>query len=112
MLISVLSCDRNHIGEVEMSDHGKERLEVFDKSGTVVGIANRAVVHGNPSRIHRVVHVLLFNNKGQLLLQKRAKTKDVAPGKWDSLVGGHVHPDESILDAVHREITEELGISN
>ena len=58
----MLLCDRNHISEVEMSDHGKKLLEVVDWTGTVVGIANRAVVHGSPSIIRRVVHVLLFNN--------------------------------------------------
>lgn len=95
-----------------MSDHGKKLLEVVDWTGTVVGIANRAVVHGSPSLIRRVVHVLLFNNKGQLLLQKRAKTRDVAPGKWDTSVEGHVHSSESIRDAAYREMMEELGILN
>lgn len=107
----MLSCDRNHTAEVAMSDQGKEPLEVVDRSGSVVGIAIRAALHGNPSLIHRVVHVLLFNQKGQLLLQKRAQTKDIAPGKWDTSVGGHVHPGESIYDAAHREMVEELGIA-
>jgi len=60
--------------------------------------------------IHKVVHVLVFNERGELLLQKRSANKDVAPGKWDTSVGGHVAPAESLLVAARREMQEEIGI--
>lgn len=88
-----------------------EFLETIDIKGNVTGLAGRSELHGNPSLIHRVVHVLVFNNKGELLLQKRSQNKDVAPGKWDTSIGGHVNPGEDILDAAKREMEEELGIS-
>lgn len=88
-----------------------EFLETIDIKGNVTGLAGRSELHGNPSLIHRVVHVLVFNNRGELLLQKRSQNKDVAPGKWDTSVGGHVNPGEDILDAAKREMEEELGIS-
>jgi len=88
-----------------------EFLETTDSKGNVTGLAGRSELHGDPSLIHRVVHVLLFNNKGDLLLQKRSQNKDVAPGKWDTSVGGHVNPGEDISDAAKREMQEELGIS-
>ncbi len=90
----------------------QEILEVVDRDGTVVGLAKRSEIHGNPSLLHRVVHVLVFNSKGELLLQKRSMTKDVAPGKWDTSVGGHINPGEDVLDAASREMKEELGISD
>ena len=90
----------------------KEHLEVVDERGKVVGYAPRSVVHGNPSLIHRVVHVLVFNKKGELLLQKRSQNKDVAPGKWDTSVGGHVGIGEDLSFSLRREMHEELGISN
>jgi len=93
-----------------MSD-AEELLEIINKHGEVIGIAPRAKVHGNPSLIHRVVHVLVFNKKGGLLLQKRSNAKDVAPGKWDTSVGGHVNLGEDMLEAVKREMEEELGIT-
>jgi isopentenyldiphosphate isomerase len=58
-----------------------------------------------------VVHVLVFDRKDRLLLQKRSGNKDVAPGKWDTSIGGHVSPGEPAHDAALREMEEELGIT-
>jgi isopentenyldiphosphate isomerase len=93
-----------------MSEH-EELLEVVNYKGEVIRILPRTHIHGNPSLIHRVVHVLVFNTKGELLLQKRSMSKDVAPGKWDTSVGGHLNPGEDPLSAARREMKEELGIS-
>ena len=89
-----------------------EMLELVDKNGNVRGIARRSDVHGDPSLIHRVVHILVFDKKGRLLLQKRSMSKDVAPGKWDTSVGGHVNSGEDILEAAKREMKEELGVAD
>lgn len=89
----------------------EELLEIVNEKGEVIGILPRSKIHGNPSLIHRVVHVLVFNKKGELLLQKRSMNKDVAPGKWDTSVGGHVNPGEDLLEAAYREMKEELGIT-
>jgi len=88
----------------------EESFEVIDSSGTVIGTAPRSALHGNPSLLHRVVHVLLFNQQGRLLLQKRSASKDTAPGMWDTSVGGHVNIGEDIHAAALREMKEELGI--
>ncbi|MBI5073939.1 MAG: NUDIX domain-containing protein [Nitrospirae bacterium] len=90
---------------------GGEIFETVDAEGRVTGLAARAELHGNPSLIHRVVHVLVFNNQGSLLLQKRSMNKDIAPGRWDTSVGGHVNPGEDVRDAALREMREELGIT-
>jgi isopentenyl-diphosphate delta-isomerase type 1 len=89
----------------------EEVLEIVDTDGNVTGCAPRSKVHGNPSLVHRVVHVLVFDGRGRLLLQKRSLQKDVAPGKWDTSVGGHVNPGEDLRDAARREAMEELGVS-
>ena len=81
-----------------------ELLEIVDSEGKVIGIAPRFQIHGNPSLMHRVIHILLFNKKGELLLQKRSMDKDVAPGKWDTSVGGHVDPGEELPAAAAREM--------
>ena len=105
----------NDHGFIHTSDNAmndlEELLEVVNHKGEVVGILPRNYIHGNPSLIHRVVHVLVFNTKGHLLLQKRSMSKDVAPGRWDTSVGGHLNPGEDPLNAARREMKEELGIS-
>ncbi len=88
----------------------EEILDVVDKQGNVLETRTRSEIHGNPDLMHRVVHVLVFNSRGDLLLQKRSTSKDVAPGKWDTSVGGHVNAGESLLAACARETEEELGI--
>lgn len=87
----------------------EELLEIVDREGKTIGTAPRSVVHGNPSLLHKVVHVLVFNCTGELLLQKRSMNKDVAPGRWDTSVGGHVSPYEDLITAAERETEEELG---
>jgi len=91
--------------------NSEEYLEVVNTKGEVIGYAPRSEVHGNPSLIHKVVHVLVFNKKGELLLQKRSQNKDVAPGKWDASVGGHVGIGEDLFSSSRREMHEELGIT-
>ncbi|MEJ2314397.1 MAG: NUDIX domain-containing protein [Nitrospirota bacterium] len=88
----------------------EELIAIVNDRGEVLGVAPRSEVHGNPQLMHRVVHVLVFNRKGQLLLQKRSMAKDVAPGRWDTSVGGHVDPGETLEEAAKRELLEELGV--
>lgn len=92
-------------------DIQEEFLEVINEHGDTIKTLPRSVVHGDPSLMHKVVHVLVFNKNGELLLQKRSMNKDVAPGKWDTSVGGHVNAGETIIEALGREMEEELGIT-
>lgn len=86
-----------------------EMIEVVDPEGRVLEVRPRDEVHGNPSFLHRVVHLIVVNSRGEILLQKRSMNKDVAPGRWDTSVGGHVAPGESLEEALQRETLEELG---
>lgn len=88
----------------------EEHLEIVNHKGEVIGHALRSVIHGDPSLVHRVVHVLVLNKKGEILLQKRSQNKDVAPGRWDTSVGGHAGIGEDLILSSRREMHEELGI--
>jgi isopentenyldiphosphate isomerase len=62
-----------------------EWFPVVDEEGNTTGKALRSVCHdGKSMLLHPVVHLHLFNRGGELFLQKRAKTKDIEPGKWDT----------------------------
>lgn len=88
----------------------EEYVDLVSEDDVVIGRALRRECHGNPQLIHRAVHVLLFNDLQQLLLQKRSANKDIQPGKWDTSVGGHLDPGEEYLVAARREMHEELGV--
>lgn len=87
-----------------------ELFDVVDENDTVVSTMQRHLVHQKKLR-HRAVHLLIFNKKGELFLQKRSLWKETNPGLWCSSVAGHVDAGEDYLVAAHREMKEELGIS-
>jgi isopentenyldiphosphate isomerase/intracellular septation protein A len=88
----------------------EELFDIVDQTGQVIGQSPRSTVHGNPQLLHPVVHLHILNKNGQLYLQKRAMSKEIQPGKWDTAVGGHVHAREDVMTALRREAQEELGI--
>ncbi len=89
-----------------------EYFPLVNEDGELIGKATRTECHAGTFLLHPVVHLHLFNAAGELYLQKRALTKDIQPGKWDTSVGGHVDYGEEILAALKREVREELGIQN
>lgn len=91
----------------------EELFPVVDENGKEISKAPRHICHNGKSMLlHPVVHLHLFNKKGELYLQKRAATKDLLPGSWDTSVGGHISPGESPEEALEREAAEELGLKN
>jgi isopentenyldiphosphate isomerase len=87
-----------------------EWFDVLNDEGVVIGKAPREICHNGCKIIHPVVHIHIINNKGELLLQKRALKKDTQPGKWDTSIGGHIQSGEKLEDAIKREAKEEQGI--
>lgn len=86
-----------------------ELLPVVDEYDRIIDYQARHIVHANKLR-HRAVHILVFNDLGQLFLQKRSLLKDLNAGLWDTSAAGHVDADEDYEFSAQREIFEELGI--
>ena len=91
-------------------DDPSELFDVVDSEDRVIGQATRREVH-TKGLFHRSVHIWVFNSRGELFLQKRAMTKDENPGYWDSSAAGHLNAGEGYRTSAHRELMEELGIS-
>jgi isopentenyl-diphosphate Delta-isomerase len=87
----------------------EEIFDVVNESDEIIGKETRTNVHRLGLR-HRAVHVLVFNRRGELFLQKRSLTKDCFPGKWDSSAAGHLDCGEEYDACAIREVREELGI--
>jgi 16S rRNA (adenine1518-N6/adenine1519-N6)-dimethyltransferase len=89
---------------------GNERYPVVDQNDRILRYARRSDVHGNNLR-HRAVHILVFDQAGDVYLQQRSRWKDRHPLKWDSSAAGHVAAEESYEETARRELEEELGIN-
>jgi isopentenyldiphosphate isomerase len=89
-----------------------EWFPIVESSGLVVGRSSRQYCHGGAKPLHPVVHIHIIDRQSRIYLQKRSMNKDIQPGKWDTAVGGHVAYGESILEAVHREASEELKLTD
>lgn len=87
-----------------------EYFDVVNERDEPVGRAPRSEVHAK-GLWHRAVHILLFNEAGEVLVQKRSRAKDMSPGLWDSSCSGHVDAGEAYDAAAVRELREELGIA-
>jgi isopentenyldiphosphate isomerase len=88
----------------------EEYFDIVNGWDQVMGRATRQEAHRLGLK-HRAVHVLVFNRRGEVFLQKRSQQKDRFPGAWDSSASGHVDSGEDYDSAARRELGEELGLT-
>jgi 16S rRNA (adenine1518-N6/adenine1519-N6)-dimethyltransferase len=93
----------------DVSSTPNEQFPVVDQNDRICGYKSRAEVHGN-NLLHRAVHILIFNDAGDVFLQQRSRWKDRHPLKWDSSAAGHVTAEENYDETARRELKEELGV--
>ena len=87
-----------------------EVWDIYDENRIKTG---RTMIRGNEIKngdYHLVVHVCIFNSKGELLIQKRTLNKKSYPGMWDVSVGGSAILGDSSQTAAERETLEEIGL--
>lgn len=98
-------------GRMKTMDVANEVFDVVNTKDEVIGRERRFEVHRRGLR-HRSVHVLLFNRRGEVFLQKRSMSKDTWPGRWDSSASGHLDAGEAYDACAVREVGEELDWTN
>lgn len=91
-------------------DNKQELFPVVDEDGNILGSVSRGEAHSGSKILHPVVHLHLFNSRGELYLQRRPDWKDIQPSRWDTATGGHIDLGENVDVALRREVREELGI--
>tara|TARA_B100001027_G_scaffold199674_1_gene158539 strand:+ start:8195 stop:8713 length:519 start_codon:yes stop_codon:yes gene_type:complete len=87
----------------------EEKVILVDKNDNQVGLMPKLEAH-EKGFLHRAFSVFIFNNKYQLLLQKRASSKYHSGGLWTNTCCSHPREDEDTLDAANRRLNEEMGI--
>ena len=92
-----------------MGQSPDEIFDIVNERDEVIGQARRQEVHAR-GLWHRAIHVLVFNARGEVFLQKRSMLKDTAKGKWDSSTSGHVDRGETYDATAVRELREEIGL--
>jgi isopentenyl-diphosphate delta-isomerase len=86
----------------------KERVILVDKNDKEIGTEEKIKVH-KEGKLHRAFSIFVFNSKGELLLQKRAKSKYHSSGLWTNSCCSHPKLGEHIEKTVHRRLKEEMG---
>jgi len=88
-----------------------EELILVDEEGREIGSAEKLEAHRNGGRRHLAFSILLFDRKGQTLLQRRSQRKYHFGGLWTNACCGHPRPGEVLAEAARRRLHEEIGVS-
>nr|WP_289711870.1 NUDIX hydrolase YfcD [Aeromonas taiwanensis] len=86
-----------------------EWVDIVDEQDRVIGVAERARVRQENLR-HRASYILVLDDTGRVLVQRRTLAKDFCPGMLDACAGGVVTTGEEMALSARRELAEELGI--
>jgi isopentenyl-diphosphate Delta-isomerase len=88
-----------------------EYLDILDEEGMSINKKKtREEVH-RKGYWHRTAHVWIINDKGEVLVQKRAAKKDSSPNKWDLSTGGHIASKKDAKSTAIAEAKEELSLT-
>lgn len=87
-----------------------ENILTVDEQDRETGYMEKIEVH-KKGILHRAFSVMIFNDNGEVLIQKRAKRKYHSPGLWTNSCCSHQREGETLTEAVARRIQEELGIT-
>jgi len=87
----------------------KNLVILVDENDNEIGYLDKLQAH-QKGVLHRAFSILIFNSKGEFILQKRAANKYHSAGLWSNTCCSHPKPNETMVDAVQRRLKEEMGI--
>jgi isopentenyl-diphosphate Delta-isomerase len=91
-----------------MNNNLQNNIILIDENDKPIGSAEKLWVHQNGA-LHRAFSILIYNPKGQMLLQQRALSKYHSGGLWSNTCCGHPQPNFSIEDEAHKRLIFEMG---
>ncbi len=87
-----------------------DQVVLVDEQDNEVGTMDKMEAHQR-GLLHRAFSILLFNSRGELLLQKRSKKKYHSGGLWTNTCCSHPLPNETMADATRRKLLHEMGVN-
>jgi isopentenyl-diphosphate Delta-isomerase len=85
-----------------------EMVILVDENDQEIGLMEKQEAH-EKALLHRAFSVMVFNKKGEMLLQQRAINKYHSGGLWTNTCCSHPRAGETTLEAAHRRLKEEMG---
>lgn len=86
-----------------------EHVILVDQEDNAIGTMEKMEAH-RKGVLHRAFSVMLYNSKGDILLQRRARSKYHSGGLWTNACCSHPLPDETMDEATRRKLKQEMGI--
>ena len=89
-----------------------EEVVLVDEEGREIGSAEKLEAHRDGGKLHLAFSIVLFNRRGETLLQRRSTRKYHFGGLWTNACCGHPRPGEVLAEAARRRLREELGVDS
>ncbi|MFH1657366.1 MAG: isopentenyl-diphosphate Delta-isomerase [bacterium] len=86
----------------------RKDIILVDENDKKIGEGEKMEVHLS-GKLHRAFSIIIFNNRGEMMLQQRASTKYHSPSLWTNACCSHPKPNETIMAAAQRRLKEEMG---
>ena len=86
-----------------------EMIILVDEQDNQIGVSEKLAAHQNGAKLHRAFSIFIFNDKNEMMLQQRAKTKYHFGGLWTNTCCSHPNVGETTMAAAHRRLVEEMG---
>ncbi|HYY91523.1 MAG TPA: isopentenyl-diphosphate Delta-isomerase [Candidatus Dormibacteraeota bacterium] len=86
-----------------------ETVVLVDERDNPIGYEEKMSAHTNGGKLHRAFSIFVFNSKGEVLLQLRAKAKHHFRNLWTNPCCSHPRKDEELAKAAHRKLKQEFG---
>jgi isopentenyl-diphosphate delta-isomerase len=100
--------DSDRAGHDTVVSFDDEPLILVDADDNEVGHLEKAAAHQGAGRLHRAFSLFVFDERGRLLLQRRAASKRLWPDYWSNTCCSHPRRGEDMTQAIHRRLDEEL----
>jgi len=88
-----------------------EEVILVDENDRAIGTETKLAAHRGEGRLHRAFSVFIVDERGRMLLQRRAEGKYHFGGRWTNACCGHPRPSEAVEDAASRRLWEEMRVS-